>query len=80
MEGKLSTRDVGTQSTPPDVSSSSSPCPASTPPIVERKRCEVEGEDSPNCNSKMEAQEQVCSANNFSSICSFTFYLFKVEG
>ncbi|KAF9663959.1 hypothetical protein SADUNF_Sadunf17G0106300 [Salix dunnii] len=80
MEGKLSTRDVGTQSTPPDVSSSSSPCPASTPPIIERKRCEVESEDSPNCNSKMEAQEQVCSANNFSSIWSFIFYLFKVEG
>ncbi|KAG5227145.1 mental retardation GTPase activating protein [Salix suchowensis] len=60
MEGKLSTRDVGTQSTPPDVSSSSSPCPAApTPPIREGKRCEVEDEDSPNCNSKMEARVQV---------------------
>ncbi|KAH8483387.1 hypothetical protein Peur_064262 [Populus x canadensis] len=59
MEGMLNTRDVGTQSTPPDVSSSSSPSPASTPSIIERKRCEVEGGDTPNCNSKLKAQGQV---------------------
>ncbi|KAJ7000605.1 hypothetical protein NC653_011158 [Populus alba x Populus x berolinensis] len=60
MEGLLSTRDVGTQSTPPDLSSSSSsPSPASTPSITERKRCEIHGGDSPNYNSKLKAEEQV---------------------
>lgn len=55
------TRDVGTQSTPADLSSSS-PSPASTPPIIERslKRCEEEGGDSPNCNAKLKAAQQVC--------------------
>ncbi|XP_012077938.1 uncharacterized protein LOC105638704 isoform X2 [Jatropha curcas] len=59
MEG--STRDVGTQSTPFDLSSSS-PSPASTPPIMERltlKRCEEEGGDSPNCNGKLGAEGKV---------------------
>ncbi|KAJ6371086.1 hypothetical protein OIU77_001570 [Salix suchowensis] len=70
MEGKLSTRDVGTQSTPPDVSSSSSPCPAApTPPIREGKRCEVEDEDSPNCNSKMEARVQLKDEEEARSVC-----------
>ncbi|KAF3443912.1 hypothetical protein FNV43_RR13602 [Rhamnella rubrinervis] len=54
------TRDVGTQSTPPDLSSSS-PTPASTPPIVERslKRCGLEGGDSPNSNAKLKSKEEV---------------------
>ncbi|KAF2299499.1 hypothetical protein GH714_032272 [Hevea brasiliensis] len=54
MEGM--TRDVGTQSTPPDLSSSS-PSPTSTPPITERsfKRCEAVG-DSPKCNDKLRAE------------------------
>ncbi|CAK7344435.1 unnamed protein product [Dovyalis caffra] len=60
MEGLMSsTRDVGTQSTPPDLSSSSSSAsPASTPSIIEKKRCEIEGGDSPNCHSKLKAEEQ----------------------
>uniref|UniRef100_A0A6N2LYM7 Uncharacterized protein n=2 Tax=Salix viminalis TaxID=40686 RepID=A0A6N2LYM7_SALVM len=60
LEGLVSTRDVGTQSTPPELSSSSfSPSPASTPSITERKRCEIQGGDSPNCNSKLKVEEQV---------------------
>ncbi|XP_021657575.2 uncharacterized protein LOC110647861 isoform X2 [Hevea brasiliensis] len=57
MEGM--TRDVGTQSTPPDLSSSS-PSPTSTPPITERsfKRCEAVG-DSPKCNDKLRAEGKV---------------------
>lgn len=53
-------RDVGTQSTPPELSSSSL-SPASTPPITERSlnRCEVEGGDSPNSNAKLVFEEQV---------------------
>ncbi|KAH7532884.1 hypothetical protein FEM48_Zijuj04G0069900 [Ziziphus jujuba var. spinosa] len=55
------TRDVGTQSTPPDLSSSS-PSPASTPPIVERslKRFGLENGDSPNSNAKLKSQQEVC--------------------
>lgn len=47
------TKDVGTQSTPPDRSSAS-PSPASTPPIKERslKACGKEETASPNSNSK----------------------------
>uniref|UniRef100_A0A5B7AZU2 Uncharacterized protein n=1 Tax=Davidia involucrata TaxID=16924 RepID=A0A5B7AZU2_DAVIN len=47
----MSTRDVGTQSTPPDLSSSS-PSPAPTPPIEERsiKRGKAEVGDSPISN------------------------------
>nr|DAD31706.1 TPA_asm: hypothetical protein HUJ06_010557 [Nelumbo nucifera] len=59
---EYSTRDVGIQSTPPDLSSSS-PSPASTPPIKERslKRCEVEGGESPNnCGTKLKPEEEVC--------------------
>ncbi|KAL5581976.1 hypothetical protein UlMin_014418 [Ulmus minor] len=54
------TRDVGTQSTPPDLSSSSL-SPASTPPIVERslKRCGLENGDSPNSNAKVVPEEEV---------------------
>jgi hypothetical protein len=79
MEGMLNTRDVGTQSTPPDVSSSSSPSPASTPSIIERKRCEVEGGGTPNCNSKLKAQGQVCSANILNPIRSFIFTCSKLK-
>ncbi|KAJ4850076.1 hypothetical protein Tsubulata_019370 [Turnera subulata] len=57
MEGM--TRDVGTQSTPHDLSSSS-PSPTSTPSIIERslKRCEAEAEDSPNCNQNSKTEDQ----------------------
>ncbi|XP_028084755.1 uncharacterized protein LOC114285869 isoform X1 [Camellia sinensis] len=54
------TRDVGTQSTPPD--SSSSPSPARTPPIEERsiKRGQAEVEDSPPSDmAKLEFEEKV---------------------
>ncbi|KAF8399156.1 hypothetical protein HHK36_015021 [Tetracentron sinense] len=55
------TRDVGTQITPPDLSSSS-PSPASTPPIEERslKRCEIEGGESPNSDAKLKSEKEVC--------------------
>uniref|UniRef100_A0A5B7AVY7 Uncharacterized protein n=1 Tax=Davidia involucrata TaxID=16924 RepID=A0A5B7AVY7_DAVIN len=56
------TRDVGTQSTPPEVSSSS-PSPASTPPIEERSMKRVEAEvlgDSPISHiAKLKSEEQV---------------------
>ncbi|XP_062150548.1 uncharacterized protein LOC133859230 isoform X2 [Alnus glutinosa] len=60
VEGMMSTRDVGTQSTPPDLSSSS-PSPASTPSIIERsiKRFEIEAGDSPNSNAKIKTKEEV---------------------
>ncbi|XVE77425.1 hypothetical protein DITRI_Ditri13aG0061500 [Diplodiscus trichospermus] len=56
------TRDVGTQSTPPDPSSGSL-SPASTPSILERalKRCGTENGDSPNSSTKSKAEEEVCS-------------------
>ncbi|KAK2663057.1 hypothetical protein Ddye_001631 [Dipteronia dyeriana] len=53
MEGN--TRDVGTQSTPPDLSSTS-PSPASTPSII---KSEAEAGDSPNSYAKMKAEEEV---------------------
>ncbi|XP_050230558.1 uncharacterized protein LOC126679551 isoform X2 [Mercurialis annua] len=55
MEG-MSTRDVGTQSTPPDLSSTSS-SPASTPPMTETyfKKCE----NSPSCKGKLKDEEKV---------------------
>ncbi|XP_031255870.1 uncharacterized protein LOC116113849 [Pistacia vera] len=59
MEGM--TRDVGTQSTPPHLSSAS-PSPASTPSIIEGslKRCEVEASgDSPNSDAKIKSEEEV---------------------
>lgn len=68
MEGM--TRDVGTQSTPPDLSSAS-PSPASTPSIMEGwlKRCEaVASGDSSNSNAKIKSKEEVCITffiNNF---------------
>uniref|UniRef100_A0A2N9GGM9 Uncharacterized protein n=1 Tax=Fagus sylvatica TaxID=28930 RepID=A0A2N9GGM9_FAGSY len=64
----MMTRDVGTQSTPPDLSSSSSPSPASTPPIIERaiKRCGLEVGDSPNSNAKVIIEEEVCASSTFS--------------
>lgn len=54
------TRDVGTQSTPPDLSSGSL-SPASTPSILERalKRCGTENGDSPNSNTKSKTEEKV---------------------
>nr|XP_023903800.1 uncharacterized protein LOC112015610 isoform X2 [Quercus suber] len=56
-EGMM-TRDVGTQSTPPDPSSSS-PSPTSTPSIIERsiKRCGLEAGDSPISNAKIITEE-----------------------
>ncbi|XP_027926709.1 uncharacterized protein LOC114183778 isoform X1 [Vigna unguiculata] len=50
------TRDVGTQSTPPYLSSSS-PSPASTPSIMERSK--PQPEDSPNSNAKTKSEEEV---------------------
>ncbi|XP_022769636.1 uncharacterized protein LOC111313237 [Durio zibethinus] len=56
------TRDVGTQSTPPDLSSGSL-SPSSTPSIIERalKRCGTENEDSPNFKTNSKAEEQIDS-------------------
>ncbi|XP_061367020.1 uncharacterized protein LOC133310141 [Gastrolobium bilobum] len=50
------TRDVGTQSTPPYLSSSS-PSPASTPSIIERSKNRAA--DSPNSNAKTKSEEEV---------------------
>ncbi|KAG4926012.1 hypothetical protein JHK87_051552 [Glycine soja] len=50
------TRDVGTQSTPPYISSTS-PSPASTPSITERSKPLVS--DSPNSNAKTKSEEEV---------------------
>ncbi|KAJ4960797.1 hypothetical protein NE237_020707 [Protea cynaroides] len=54
------TIDVGTQSTPHDLSSSS-PSPASTPYIKERalKQCAVEGGESPNSSPKLKIEEEI---------------------
>ncbi|KAG2714951.1 hypothetical protein I3843_03G056300 [Carya illinoinensis] len=54
------TRDVGTQSTPPDLSSSS-PSPVSTPSIIERSinRYGLEGADSPRSNAKTKPKQEV---------------------
>ncbi|XP_042492798.1 uncharacterized protein LOC122072280 isoform X2 [Macadamia integrifolia] len=54
----MNTVHVGTQSTPPDLSSSS-PSPTSTPSIKERplKSCEGEGGESPNFSSKPKSEE-----------------------
>lgn len=52
------TRDVGTQSTPPYLSSSS-PSPASTPSIMERPK--TRAADSPNSNAKTKSEEEVCT-------------------
>lgn len=71
MEGM--TRDVGTQSTPPDRTppdrSSSSPSPTSTPSIIERslQRCQAEGGESPNSNAKLKSEEEVGSLLTFSN-------------
>ena len=67
------TRDVGTQSTPHELSSSSL-SPASTPSIIERslKRCEVEAGDSPSSNAKVKSQEQVRNCNT-NIIYSFNY-------
>ncbi|XP_030461122.1 uncharacterized protein LOC115681343 [Syzygium oleosum] len=53
------TRDVGVQSTPADLKSSS-PTPASTPSIGERmtKRCSEESGESSHSNSKMKSEEE----------------------
>lgn len=58
--GNTTTRDVGTQSTPPELSStSSSPSPSSTPPIQERPiKCNlVQSTDSTNSSSKSKFEE-----------------------
>ncbi|KAF5457425.1 hypothetical protein F2P56_021527 [Juglans regia] len=54
------TRDVGTQSTLPDLSSSS-PSPASTPSIIERamNRYGLEDADSPHSNAKIKTKGEV---------------------
>lgn len=54
------TRDVGTQSTPVDLSSSS-PSPAPTPSIEERsiKLSEGEGGDSPVSSGKLKSETEV---------------------
>ncbi|KAF8023721.1 hypothetical protein BT93_F1033 [Corymbia citriodora subsp. variegata] len=54
------TRDVGVQSTPADLKSSS-PSPASTPSIGERmtKRCGEESGESPHSNPKMKSEEEI---------------------
>ncbi|KAK6927972.1 hypothetical protein RJ641_006563 [Dillenia turbinata] len=55
------TRDVGTQSTPPELSSSS-PSPALTPPIKERsltRRTLKEGDDSPTFHPSMKLDDKV---------------------
>ncbi|XP_043716420.1 uncharacterized protein LOC122664594 [Telopea speciosissima] len=54
----MNTIDAGTQSTPPELSSSS-PSPASTPSIKERafKKCEIESGESPNSSSKPKSEE-----------------------
>lgn len=58
------TKDVGTQSTPPDRSSTS-PSPASTPPIKERslKACRKEETGSPNSyfTPEKKSEEGVCT-------------------
>lgn len=58
----MSTRDVGTQSTPHDISSSGSPSPTSTPPINERslnrgKIKEIEDSPKSSANFKFLKQE-----------------------
>ncbi|KAG6720336.1 hypothetical protein I3842_03G055500 [Carya illinoinensis] len=60
------TRDVGTQSTPPDLSSSS-PSPVSTPSIIERSinRYGFEGADSPRSNAKTKPKQEVCCCRFF---------------
>ncbi|KAM6549247.1 hypothetical protein CsatB_020923 [Cannabis sativa] len=57
---EVMTRDVGTQSTPPELSSSSL-SPASTPPITERslKRFGIEGGDFNNSNAEVKPEELV---------------------
>ncbi|KAK7340788.1 hypothetical protein VNO77_21501 [Canavalia gladiata] len=55
------TRDVGTQSTPPCLSSSS-PSPASTPSIMEGSKNRAA--DSPNSNSKTKSEEEVEEKEN----------------
>lgn len=58
MECMSNTRDVGTQSTPPGISSGS-PSPVSTPSIVDRplKRSDGENEDAPFSNPKLTLDE-----------------------
>ncbi|XP_050133960.1 uncharacterized protein LOC126610030 [Malus sylvestris] len=53
------TRDVGTQSTPHDLSSSSSPSSTSTPPIVERSLNRFRGGDSSRTSAKLKSDDEV---------------------
>lgn len=52
------TRDVGTQSTPPYLSSSS-PSPTSTPSIIERLKARAVDSPSSNSNAKTKSEEEV---------------------
>ncbi|KAB2613701.1 hypothetical protein D8674_036017 [Pyrus ussuriensis x Pyrus communis] len=52
-------RDVGTQSTPPDLSSSSCPSSTSTPPIVVRSSNRFRGGDSSKTSAKSKSDEEV---------------------
>ncbi|KAF7820005.1 mental retardation GTPase activating protein [Senna tora] len=65
------TRDVGTQSTPPFLSSSS-PSPASTPPIIERS-IKRSGGESPISNSKTKSEEEEisCPSGNLDHLVVF---------
>uniref|UniRef100_A0A2P2J876 Uncharacterized protein n=1 Tax=Rhizophora mucronata TaxID=61149 RepID=A0A2P2J876_RHIMU len=72
------TRDVGTQSTPAELSSNSV-SPASTPSIMEGalRRCETEGGDSPNSNNaSLKAEDKV----RFHSKDKLSFQLALFEG
>ncbi|CAN6702227.1 unnamed protein product [Malus baccata var. baccata] len=53
------TRDVGTQSTPPDLSSSSCSSSTSTPPIVVRSSNRFRGGDSSKTSAKSKSDEEV---------------------
>ena len=57
------TRDVGTQSTPQYLSSSSPSPAASTPSIIERPFKRVG--DSPNSNAKNKSEEEVCAVRQY---------------
>nr|KYP64829.1 hypothetical protein KK1_019439 [Cajanus cajan] len=68
------TRDVGVQSTPPYLSSSS-PSPASTPSIIERSK--TRPSDSPNSYAKTKSEEEVCAATFFMYITLMSLSQFQ---
>lgn len=59
----MNTRDVGTQSTPADLSSSS-PSPAPTPSIGERSIEKVDDSPINSDMAKLKSEEEVCSLNS----------------